>query len=126
MSCAFAQVVVCLVGFFLLAWLLSIGIDERKSREIAKLHRAHMLMFGEVRSGLGMHTVHLSPTDPRRIAVINMFQSLKVRGRVICCFFATACAHAACIHGVIATLESLPIQSCHHARHSLFNPAMVS
>jgi hypothetical protein len=67
------------VGAFLLSWMFSAMHDETKTAQISKLHQAHLLMFGEVRSGLGMHTVHLSPTDPERIRVVKMFESLKVR-----------------------------------------------
>ena len=73
------QVVLSIVGLFLMSLLLSGVLDEKKSEEIAALHRSHVLLFGHVRTGLGMHTVHLKPDDPRRVAVINMFKALKVR-----------------------------------------------
>jgi hypothetical protein len=37
-----------------------------------------MLMFGEVRHGLGMHTLHLPPDHPERTKVIRKFDALKV------------------------------------------------
>jgi hypothetical protein len=60
-----------------LRWFLQ--MDENKSAELALLHRTHMLMFGQVKTGLGMHTLHLPPDHPARQRVIRMFDSLKVR-----------------------------------------------
>ena len=60
--------------------LLAFQADESKSKELVRLHRTHVMMFGEVRSGLGMQTLHLPADAPQRKAVIKMFDSLKVCG----------------------------------------------
>ena len=53
-------------------------VDELQAKEAAQLHHAHVLIFGEVRHGLGMHTLHLPPGHPERQAVISKFEALKV------------------------------------------------
>lgn len=66
-------------------------VDELQAKEAAKLHHAHVLIFGEVRHGLGMHTLHLPPGHPERQAIIKKFDALKVgsagsrRSRVVFC-----------------------------------------
>ena len=73
-------VIAGLVVVFVASWVVSYKHDEARSVELGALHRAHMVLFGEVRSGLGMHCLHLPVGHPRRLSVVAMVDDLKVRG----------------------------------------------
>ncbi len=72
-------VVVGIVGVFFVTWNLSVRLDEARSQDLHALQRAHMLLFGEVRTGLGMHCLHLPLDHPGRARVKKMYDALMVR-----------------------------------------------
>ena len=79
-----AIVVLALLGAFVACWVVSAVWDERRSEELLEAHRQHLLTFGNVKLGLGTHALHLPPTDPRRVKVVEMYKALKVRGGAFC------------------------------------------
>jgi hypothetical protein len=72
-------VIVGVMIVFGTSWIVSYKHDEGRSRELEKLHRAHMVLFGEVRTGLGMHCLHLPLDHPARRRVVALYDQLKVR-----------------------------------------------
>ena len=72
-------VVLCVLGLFILAWILSAVYDTKRAEEMLRLHREHVRKYGDVKMGLGMDTLHLPVEDPRRIKVALMYESLRVR-----------------------------------------------
>lgn len=75
-------VVLTVSGFvvlFFASWVISAREDERLSKEYRELQRAHLALFGEMRTGLGMHCLHLSMSHPARVKVARMYGALKVR-----------------------------------------------
>ena len=49
--------ILVLSGGFITAWIVSLCIDRRNSRDIEELHRKHVLLFGEVLPGWGREEV---------------------------------------------------------------------
>ena len=72
-------VVAALIIVFGTSWVVSYKHDEQRSHELEKLHRAHMVLFGEIRTGLGMHCLHLPLDHPIRKRVVALYDHLKVR-----------------------------------------------
>jgi hypothetical protein len=50
----------------------------RRSEEVHALHRSHVRLFGKVRAGLAVDTLHRDPSVRRR-QVQRLVESLKVR-----------------------------------------------
>ena len=65
---------------FVVAWVVSLAVDERRAAELMRLHEQHLRQFGTVRVALGMHALHLAADDPERKRVVKMYESLRVRG----------------------------------------------
>ena len=71
-------VVFAVFGTCLLAWLVSSAIDNRKAETLAQLRRAHILMYGEIRAGMGKVVLHEVVTQAGRRKLQAKYDLLKV------------------------------------------------
>ena len=67
-----------ILGVSLVAWFVSSIVDDKKADMLAQLRKAHVLLYGEVSSGLGMDMLHKGASAESRKKLQALHDKLRV------------------------------------------------